>query len=444
MAQHPLHAPKKNGTPASLSPSIRQIDRQKIDQTAPRTALRLSGGRVSAFDRFSLRQILAILGNPHLRLILWNGEEMNPASGQAVATVILRDRSVLLKILANPDLGFGDGYSAGLIDVEGDLIEFLETMYRACVARNGGRFRRLVFNWLYRPQANTLSGSRDNIHHHYDLSNDFYKLWLDDEMVYTCAYFPTPEAGLEQSQKAKMDHVCRKLRLRPGQTVIEAGCGWGALARHMARHYGVTVKAFNISHEQMAYARARAKTEGLERRVEFIEDDYRAITGPCDVFVSVGMLEHVGPENYRQLGEVIKRSLKPDGIGLIHSIGRNRRGPMNPWMEQRIFPGAYLPTLREIMSVFEPWNFSILDVENLRLHYAKTLEHWLRRFDQHAEQIRQMFDERFVRSWRLYLAGSLAGFTTGFIQLFQVVFAPGTSNEVPWTRNHIYAGEPGA
>ncbi|MFL5244755.1 MAG: class I SAM-dependent methyltransferase [Gemmataceae bacterium] len=441
MAQHPLHAPQRNGTPASSPSSLRPTANQKIVETPSRTEPRLSGGRVSAFDRFSLRKILEILGNPPLRLVLWNGEEMNPVSGQAVAAVIIRDRSVLLKILANPDVGFGDAYSAGLLDVDGDLIKFLETMYRTCSSRNGGVFRRLVSNWLYRPQANTLSGSRDNIHCHYDLSNDFYSLWLDDEMVYTCAYFPTPDISLEAAQKAKMDHVCRKLRLQPGQTVIEAGCGWGALARHMARHYGVTVRAFNISHEQMSYARARAKAEGLERRVEFIEDDYRSITGACDVFISVGMLEHVGPDNYRQLGEVIKRSLKSTGMGLIHSIGRNRRGPMNPWMEQRIFPGAYLPTLREMMKVFEPWNFSVLDVENLRLHYAKTLEHWLDRFDRHAEQIRRMFDDGFVRAWRLYLAGSLAGFTTGFIQLFQVVFAPGTSNAVPWTRQHIYAGQ---
>src|SRR5262249_34051795 len=275
--------------------------------------------------------------------------------------------------------------------IEGDLIQFLETMYRAGAQARGGVLARLLGRWLHRPKVNTLSGSRDNIHRHYDISNSFYKLWLDEEMVYTCAYFPSPDAGLEEAQRGKMDHVCRKLRLQPGQAVIEAGCGWGALARHMARHYGVMVKAFNISHEQIAYARERAKAEGLDGRVQFIEDDYRTITGPCDAFVSVGMLEHGGPENYWQVGEGIKRCLKPSGLGLIHSIGRNQQSPMNPWMERRIFPGAYLPTLREIMGVFEPGNFSVLDVENLRLHYAKTLEHWLRRFDQHGEQIKQMF-----------------------------------------------------
>jgi cyclopropane-fatty-acyl-phospholipid synthase len=236
-----------------------------------------------------------------------------------------------------------------------------------------------------------------------------------------------------------MDHVCRKLRLRPGQAVIEAGCGWGALALHMARHYGVTVRAFNISHEQIAYARRRARAEGLDRRVEFVEDDYRNVTGTCDAFASVGMLEHVGKGCYRQLGEVIHRCLKPEGIGLIHSIGRNQQAPPNAWLERRIFPGSYLPCLREILDVLEPWDFSVLDVENLRLHYALTLRHWLERFEKSVDRVRAMFDDPFVRTWRLYLAASLAGFSTGHIQLFQVVFAPATSNAVPWTRADLYA-----
>jgi cyclopropane-fatty-acyl-phospholipid synthase len=440
MAHHPVQAAEREDLSNSVS-SHPQAVRSVPSVAGDSPSLPLIGGRVSAFDRFSLQRILTILGNPPVRLVLWNGEEINPSSGLAVATITLRDRSVLLKILANPDLGFGDGYSAGLISVNGDLVAFLEMMYSACTPQRDGLFGRLMARMLFRPKANTLSGSRDNIHRHYDIGNDFYKLWLDKELVYTCAYFPTPQASLEEAQCAKMDHVCRKLRLKPGQTVIEAGCGWGALARHLARHYGVTVKAFNISHEQITYARARAKAEGLDGRVEFIEDDYRSIKGFCNVFVSVGMLEHVGPENYCLLGEVIHRCLDHKGIGLIHSIGRNRAGRMNPWLEQRIFPGAYLPTLREMMVVLEAGHFSVLDVENLRLHYAKTLEHWLRRFDQQAETIRRMFDERFLSAWRLYLAGSLAGFTTGFIQLFQVVFAPGQSNDVPWTRGHLYSSQ---
>jgi cyclopropane-fatty-acyl-phospholipid synthase len=235
-----------------------------------------------------------------------------------------------------------------------------------------------------------------------------------------------------------MDHVCRKLRLRPGETVVEAGCGWGTLAMHMARNYGVRVRAFNISQEQVAYARARAAREGLSGSIEYVQDDYRNITGQSDAFVSVGMLEHVGVGNYPQLGQVARRCLGGRGRGLIHSIGRNHPAPMQPWIERRIFPGAYPPSLGEMTRIFEPSNFSILDVENLRLHYAQTLRQWLALFESASERVRSMFDEKFVRMWRLYLAGSVAGFTTGTLQLFQVVFAPGESNDVPWTRAYLY------
>ena len=242
-----------------------------------------------------------------------------------------------------------------------------------------------------------------------------------------------------EAQRAKYDHVCRKLWLRPGDEVIEAGCGWGGLALHMARHYGVKVRAFNISREQVAWARDRARLEGLERRVEFVEDDYRNIDGRCDAFVSVGMLEHVGVENYAGLGEVIASCLAPHGRGLIHTIGRNRPAKLHPWIEKRIFPGARPPALSEMMQVFEAREFSVLDVENLRLHYARTLLDWKALYDAREDRVRAMFDERFVRSWRLYLAGSVAGFTTGSLQLFQVVFAPRHNNDLPPTRAQLYA-----
>jgi cyclopropane-fatty-acyl-phospholipid synthase len=203
----------------------------------------------------------------------------------------------------------------------------------------------------------------------------------------------------------------------------------------MARSYGVTVRALNISAEQIAYARNRAREEGLADRVEFIEDDYRNVRGDHDVFVSVGMLEHVGMPDYPTLGRVIDRSLTEHGRGLLHFIGRNQAAALNPWIRKRIFPGAYPPTLREVLEhVLEPQALSVLDVENLRLHYAKTLEHWRQRFDGSTLQVASMFDEAFVRAWRLYLAGSQAAFTTGTMQLFQVVFARGGSNAIPWTR----------
>lgn len=391
-------------------------------------------------SRWLARKLYELAGEPQVRIRLWDATDIGAES--PVATLVIHDRATLARIVVHPDLYFGEAYMRGDADVDGNLIEFLEAVSAArAKVRTGNRtIDRLAYGVLSRARSNSLSGSRDNIHHHYDLGNDFYRLWLDREaMQYTCAYYPHPDATLEQAQIAKLDHVCRKLQLRPGDRVVEAGCGWGGLARHMARYYGVTVRAFNISSEQVRYAREQAQAQGLANQVEYIQDDYRNISGEYDAFVSVGMLEHVGTDHYAEFAHVIDRSLTPQGRGLVHSIGRNRpMGPMNAWIERRIFPGAYPPALREMLEIFEHGNFSVLDVENLRLHYARTLEHWLERYEANLEQVRQQFDEGFVRAWRLYLAGSIASFTTGHLQLFQVVFTRAANNNIPFTREHHF------
>lgn len=402
----------------------------------------LPTGEVSAVERWLGRKLLEIADSKTLHLVLWNGETIAISDRPPVAQLFVRDRRALYKLLCNPTLHFGDLFSVGRVKVEGNLVHFLEVAYRTITdAPRVGLLKNLQSRFFNRPRANTLSGSRENIHHHYDIGNAFYELWLDREMQYTCAYFPRSTMTLEQAQTAKMDHVCRKLRLKPGDRVVEAGCGWGGLARHMARHYGAKVRSYNISHQQIVHAQERARADGLDDRVEFIEDDYRNIVGEYDVFVSIGMLEHVGLKNYHALGDVIDRCLTEKGRGLIHTIGRNKPDLMNAWTEKRIFPGAYPPTLREMMEIFEPREFSILDVENLRLHYAKTLEHWLTRFNRHEEQVERMFDRNFVRAWRLYLAGSIAAFTTSSLQLFQVVFTRPLNNDLPWSRAHLYPGQ---
>lgn len=381
----------------------------------------------NGLDRWVLARIRRIVATAPVTFMLWDGYEIPAAGGPPVGTILFRNRSALAAWLWDAELNFGETYVSGAVEVRGELYSLLEAIYRA--------FGLPEARWWRRARANDTYAARHNVHHHYDLGNHFYRLWLDREMVYTCAYFPTPESTLEDAQIAKMDLVCRKLRLRPRERVIEAGCGWGSLALFMAKRYGVTVRAFNISSEQIAYARERARAEGLDDRVEFIEDDYRNVRGACDAFVSVGMLEHVGTPHYATFGGVIERSLSPGGRGFLHFIGRSRAAPLNAWIRKRIFPGAYVPTLREVFErVLEPHEFSVLDVENLRLHYAKTLEHWRRRFLNSAADVAAMFGDTFVRTWDLYLAGSQASFTTGSLQLFQVVFARGDSNKVPWTR----------
>ena len=396
------------------------------------------GSATSAAGR-GVTKLLKMFGSPPFEFVLWNGEHILPDGRKPIAQITIREPSVLLGLLRNPGLRFGDGYSEGRIEIEGDLVHFMEEVYRGSArADQQTSIMGLLGRLLSRPRANTVAGSKDNIHHHYDISNDFYSLWLGRTMAYTCAYYPSAATTLDDAQDAKMHHVCRKLRLRPGERVAEAGFGWGRLAVHMARHYGVKVRAFNISKEQVAFARSYAKSQGLDSQIEYVEDDYRNIAGDFDAFVSVGMLEHVGVENYRQLGKVAHDVLGPNGRGLIHSIGRNYPAQLHPWIEQRIFPGACPPALSEMSQIFEPWDLSVLDVENLRLHYARTLTDWLGLFESNVDRVRGMFDEKFVRMWRLYLAGSVAAFTTGTLQLFQVLFATSENNNIALTRDHLY------
>ncbi len=393
----------------------------------------------SAYDRWILSAVQAALGDALVRLALWDGSSCYRSNAEPVATVRFADRRALWSLAWNRDIGFGDGFRSGRITVDGDLARAVEAVFRAA-KEHAPRDRAL----RRRRQSNTVHRAKANVHHHYDLGNDFYRLWLDRHMVYTCAYYASPSMTLEDAQLAKLDHVCRKLRLRPNERVVEAGSGWGALSLHMARHYGVTVRAFNISREQVDYARHRARVAGLAGRVEFVEDDYRNVSGQFDAFVSVGMLEHVGPDHYAALGLAIDRCLPPTaGRGLLHFIGRNYPRPLNAWIRKRVFPGAYPPTIAEVAeAIFEPADLSVLDIENLRQHYARTCAEWLARFEAAEESVTEMLGPELYRTWRLYLAGSQASFNVGWMQLFQVNFARSGDDSVPWTRADLYHDAP--
>jgi cyclopropane-fatty-acyl-phospholipid synthase len=403
------------------------MGKEMLDAVPADAAGSIAPNPSTRFDRWALRRIQKFVATAPIRFVLWDGFELPSPAGAPVATMLFKERSALYGWMWDPELNFGETYMSGLVDIDGDLLGLLEAIYRS--------FTRPRRPWYLWQKSNDTRAAMENVHHHYDIGNDFYRLWLDEEMVYTCAYFPTAETTLEEAQFAKLDLVCRKLDLKPGERVIEAGCGWGSLALFMARRYGVTVRAFNISSEQIAYARQRAAAEGLSDRVEFVQEDYRHVKGTCDAFVSVGMLEHVGAADYATLGNVIDRTLSPSGRGFLHFIGRDQAAPLSPWIRKRIFPGAYAPTLPEVFErVLEPYSFSVLDVHNLRWHYARTLEHWRLRFEAASRQVQSMFDDQFVRAWRLYLTGSQASFSTGSLQLFQVLFERGHIPAAPFTR----------
>lgn len=388
--------------------------------------------RVGSWDRWAAGHLQRSIQAANVRVELWDGSSPSGNRAPAIGDLVVHDRRALLGLIFNPELYFGEAYMTGRLDVRGPLEQVVEAL---------SRLPAPVTTWHHRLASalavpNSLAGSRNNVHLHYDLGNDFYARWLDPELLYTCAYFASPGLSLERAQSAKLELVCRKLQLQPGEVVVEAGCGWGALALYMARHYGVSVKAFNISREQITFARDRARREGLAGRVEFIEDDYRNVSGQCDAFASVGMLEHVGLRHFHSLSSVLKRVLRRDGgRGLLHFIGRDAPRPLNLWIRRRIFPGAYPPTLAEVTTgVLEPADMSVVDVENLRLHYARTLSCWGERFAAARNQIRARYGDEFPRAWELYLAGSRAAFTAGWMQLFQVVFAPRESPPPSWTR----------
>jgi len=410
---------------------------------APRVSTERDTRPLGRFERFLLNRAIDAMGHPPFSFVLWSGETLEGAPGRPSRLRLhLRDRRLLREVLRSRDLAFGEAYVDGRLEVEGDLVQAIELAFAA--ANRAPRWARAVSRLLtWHSHLNPRSRARRNVHHHYDLGNDFYRLWLDERMVYTCAYFEQPGMSLEEAQVAKLEHVCRKLRLRPGERVVEAGCGWGALALHAAEHYDVRVRAYNVSSEQIRFAREEARRRGLENRVEFVEDDYRKARDACDAFVSVGMLEHVGPAHYRSLGKVVDRCLAPDGRGLLHFIGHVYPIQMSPWLNRYIFPGAYIPALSEMLPVLEPRHFEVQDVENLRRHYARTLEHWLERFEKSSEQVARRYDERFVRMWRIYLSSSIASFHEGTSTLYQVLFTRSGSraqHRLPMSRADLHAG----
>ena len=390
-------------------------------------------------------RLIAVLlrrcGDPPIEVELWSGERIATAS-ETRWRVRIFDRATVYKLVVDPQFQFPEAYATGRLEVDGPLDTFLETTFR-CMnePRPATRVLSRFGGWLSKPFRTSIRRARANASHHYDIGNDFYKLWLDRQLLYTCAYFPSPDLSIEEAQIAKMDLVAKKLRLKPGERVIEAGCGWGALALHMASRYGVRVTAYNVSTEQIKYARGRARELNLDDRVDFVQDDWRRARDRYDAFVSVGMLEHVGPANYRAFGDLIRRTLADHGRGLIHTIGVAQPRPINRWIRQNIFPGASAPAVSQMMRIFEPQGFAVADVENLRPHYAETLRRWLRRFESYSETVRDRFDDHFVRMWRMYLASSIASFECGALQLYQVLFSYPGASCFPWSRGDLYVDE---
>ncbi len=339
--------------------------------------------------------------------------------GSGGCTIKLTDEKTVRAIILNPGLAVGEAYMAEtLLPQDCNIYQVLEVLLSNLQLVGIGALPvmkgRVVAGTVVRRlrQLNSAVRARRNVAHHYDLSGRLYSLFLDRDRQYSCAYFPRGDETLEEAQLAKKHHIAAKLKLdRPDLTVLDIGCGWGGMALTLARDYGARVTGITLSTEQLAEARARAEAEGLSDRVKFELLDYRAVRDSFDRIVSVGMFEHVGINHYGAFFRVVKQALKPDGLALLHTIGRSDGpGTTNPWIEKYIFPGGYSPALSEIMTPLERSGLIATDIEVLRLHYAETLRQWRRRFAANRDAIAALYDERFCRMFEFYLAGSELAF----------------------------------
>lgn len=373
-----------------------------------------------------------------IKIIYWDGDEKTYGSVKPYLTLTINHPRAVRKLIKNKTLGFGESYTSGDIDIDG----LLDQVGR--LASENQSIGRSYFPKLsYHRRRNTKRKQASYIEHHYDLGNDFYKLWLDESLLYSCAYFKKASDSLEVAQKQKIDHVLRKLQIAPGQHILDIGCGWGTLLFRVASEHGATGVGITLSREQYAHCRAEAKRRKLDKQVSFKLINYQDLAAKdlqFDRVVSVGMYEHVGKANQSKYFTAVDSLLKPGGVSLLHTISQPHDLPNDAWIDKYIFPGGHLPTVASIIEQLPDNHLRLVDYESLKLHYALTLDEWLRRHKTNKKQIVRMYDEQFYRMWELWLASSSAGFRYGDLDLSQFTFVKdgGQLDSLPLTREHLY------
>lgn len=375
-----------------------------------------------------------------VELELPGGARHQFGSDQPSARWSMAQPDSLRRIVANPELALGETYMRGEWGTApGELATLLAVLMRNAgeLSHCAGRLQRMLGGLLQ--QWNRVQASYRNVAHHYDLDEWLFRRFLDREMYYSCAYFAVPELSLEAAQRAKAEHIAAKLRLEPGQRVLDIGCGWGSLALHLAQHHDVHVTGLTLSRSQLAAAQRTADERGLSGRVQFLLQDYREHAGQYDRIVSVGMFEHVGRPYYARFFRQVAVSLRQRGVALLHTICRlGPPGVTNAWVRKYIFPGGYNPALSELTAGIEHSSLKVMDMELLRRHYALTLNAWQARFQRHRAEVVQRMGEQFCRMWEFYLAVSEAAFETDDLAVAQVQLAAEV-DAVPLTRDYLYA-----
>jgi cyclopropane-fatty-acyl-phospholipid synthase len=386
-----------------------------------------------------LRTVSDHLPDVSFKVRFWDGDTEMFGNGQPAFAVAFATKEAARSIFRRGSMGFREEYVVGNIEVEGDLQQFfrvgmdprIQDMKLSLGVRAAVLFRHLT-------SLNTIKGSVANIASHYDLGDDLFKQYLDESMTYSCAYFRTEKDTLEQAQQQKYEHICRKLHLKAGETLIDIGCGWGGMLLHAARNYGVSGVGCTLSEHQAKYAEEAVARERLGKNITILCDDYRNITGRFDKFVSIGMFEHVGKGFVSMFMEKTRNLLRPGGLGLLHTVGKERDTAGDPWTAKYIFPGAYIPMLDHVIRAMGERRLVPIDIENLRLHYAATLDEWGRRLEANVSTVEKLVGSASLRMWRMYLNGSAAAFRWGDVRVYQILFTNGLNNELPLTREHLY------
>lgn len=361
------------------------------------------------------------------------GKEYRIGEGKSSFTVRFNRMISLSELASNTSLALGEAYVNKDIEIEGDLFYALDHFL--------GQMSKFSKNEtaLQKLRGHSLSKKHQEreVRSHYDIGNDFYRLWLDDTMSYSCGYFRSGDDSLYQAQKNKVDYILQKLYLKEGMTLLDVGCGWGYLLIEAARKYHIHGTGITLSVRQYEEFKRRIQQEGLEDFLQVELMDYRDLPKSgkrYDRVVSVGMIEHVGRDNYQSFFDCVNDVLKEKGIFLLHFISALKEHSGDPWINKYIFPGGMIPSLREIIHCSAEDGLRVLDVESLRNHYFRTLLCWKKNFNDHVDDIREMFDERFIRMWDLYLASCAATFHNGIIDLHQIVMVKGVNNDLPLTR----------
>ena len=393
------------------------------------------------------RLVEKLMSKGRLTLVMPDGKRTSYGpGGGASLTVRVTDRKTLFAIARNPRLGLGEAYMDGRLIVEdGTILDLMRLVVGANRWEDKGKGRAAMNKgkgkWKALFRRNKAKASRRNVAHHYDIGNDLYRLFLDEDLQYSCAYFTDPANSLEQAQADKKAHIAAKLYLKPGQRVLDIGCGWGGTALCLNRVADVDVLGITLSEEQLKVARARAEEAGVADRVKFELIDYREIEGRFDRIVSIGMFEHVGAAHYDEFFAACRNLLAEDGVMLLHTIGKyGKASAPDPFTDKWIFPGYHLPSISQLAAASERQRLITSDLELLRVHYAYTLRHWLERARANRDKIVALHDERFFRMWEFYLSGGVVAFESGSMCNFQAQYIR-DRNALPITRDYMAEAE---